>query len=210
MTKLKFSEYLAEINQIKLLTREEEQELWVRYKSYANFEARCALIEQYQPLVVKVISQWTINDANCMDLVQEGTIGLIEAVESFDPFRGVAFSLFAVHRIRGRMLNFFAREKRQTPKAGDSEAFTHRLSDPGPSVSELTESNFLVEQLRHALQRLPNKERVALSGIYIDGTDPGQMARLLCVSPSHISRLQKQGIRRIRGMMSRLIGELKK
>lgn len=49
-----------------------------------------------------------------MDLVQEGIIGLIEAVEKFDHERGVAFSLYAIHRIRGRMLNFMGKKPKGT------------------------------------------------------------------------------------------------
>ena len=45
-----------------------------------------------------------------MDLIQEGTVGLIEAVERYDPDKNVAFSLYAVHRIRGRILNYLNKE----------------------------------------------------------------------------------------------------
>ena len=41
-----------------------------------------------------------------MELVQEGMLGLLEAAERYDYKRGIAFSVFAVHRIRGRMLDF--------------------------------------------------------------------------------------------------------
>lgn len=54
-----------------------------------------------------------------MDVVQEGTVGLIEAAESYDHRRGVAFSLFAVHRIRGRMMDWLAAEAKGGVLTGD-------------------------------------------------------------------------------------------
>src|SRR2546428_10889170 len=48
-------------------------------------------------------------DVMLMDMLQEGTVGLIEAVERFDPTRAVRFSTFATYRIRGRVLNSLRR-----------------------------------------------------------------------------------------------------
>ena len=60
-------------------------------------ESRRCLIEHYQPLVVKVLSHWRADETLLMDLVQEGTIGLIESVESFCPERGCGFQVSTQH-----------------------------------------------------------------------------------------------------------------
>ena len=212
-----YQDYLNEVGKIKLLAAAEEKVLWQQFKQADDMESRRRLIEHYQPLVVKSLSRWRGKDAGMMDLVQEGTIGLIESVENFDPDRGVAFSLYALHRIRGRILNFLAKEAKtgqillRTP-ADSPEGLTvaESVPDDSLSVAETAERNFLLDQLRLAMGRLPNKERLALNGVYIEEQAAGQVASALQISPSHLYRLQKQGIRRVRGMLSRLMAEMKK
>ena len=214
---MRLQEYLAEITKIVLLEPAEERALWLGFKQQGDVECRRRLIEQYQPLVIKALSRWRANEALLMDLVQEGTVGLIEAVENYDPDRGVAFSLFAIHRIRGRMLNYLAKESKtlqyslDTPCAkADGLTVAETLADVSLPVAEIAERNFLLEQMRTAMERLPVKERLALNGVVLEEREPGQVASSLQITPSHLSRLQRQGIRRVRGMLSRLMGELKK
>ena len=214
---MRLQEYLAEITKIVLLDPATERALWLGFKQQGDMECRRRLIEQYQPLVVKALSRWRANEALLMDLVQEGTIGLIEAVENFDPDRGVAFSLYAIHRIRGRMLNYLAKENKtcqcslDTPCVeAEGVSVADTLADGSLPVAEIAERNFLLEQMRTAMDRLPAKERLALTGVLLEEREPCQVASSLQITPSHLSRLQRQGIRRVRGMLSRLMGELKK
>ncbi|HWR28849.1 MAG TPA: sigma-70 family RNA polymerase sigma factor [Negativicutes bacterium] len=214
---MRLQDYLTEVTKIALLEPSEERELWFGYKQQGNMESRRRLIEQYQPLVVKALSQWRAKDTILMDLVQEGTIGLIEAVENYDFERGVAFSLYAIHRIRGRMLNYLEKETKTARVSLDTPWTSEEgiplfetMADLAPPVSEIAERNFLLAQMRTAMERLPQKERLALNCVYIEDQDPHQVASFLQITPSHLSKLQKQGIRRVRGMLSRLMNEMKK
>ncbi len=214
---MRLQEYLAEITKIVLLDPATERALWLGFKQQGDMECRRRLIEQYQPLVVKALSRWRANEALLMDLVQEGTIGLIESVENYDPDRGVAFSLYAIHRIRGRMLNYLAKENKtcqcslDTPCVeAEGVSVADTLADGSLPVAEIAERNFLLEQMRTAMDRLPAKERLALTGVLLEEREPCQVASSLQITPSHLTRLQRQGIRRVRGMLSRLMGELKK
>ena len=202
---MRLQDYLAEVTKIVLLEPTAEKDLWLQYKKQGDLDSRRQLIEQYQPLVVKALSPWRGNEAILMDLVQEGIIGLIEAVENFQPERGVAFSLYAIHRIRGRMLNYLEKENKTV-----QVTLADTLTDGAPSVAETAERNFLVDQLHSAMGRLPNKERLALNGVFFEEQEPKQVASTLQISPSHLYRLQQQGIRRVRGMLSRLMAEMKK
>lgn len=206
---MRLHEYLEEIKNIKLLEREEEALLWKKFKEENDGEARRRLIESYQPLVFGQASPYA-EMQNVMDVVQEGTVGLIEAVEGYDHRAGVAFSLYAVHRIRGRMLNFLAKEHRaDTPCMDETtpNGFTvaECLVDASPSVAEQAESHELAGKLRGALSRLPQKERAVLESVYLKSEEIKTVAQEMKVSTSHIYRLQKKGIRRIRGMLSRFM-----
>ena len=214
---MRLQDYLKEVTKIELLELTEERELWVSFKHQGDMESRGRLIEQYQPLVVKSLARWRANEAILMDLVQEGTIGLIEAVENFEPERGVAFSLYAIHRIRGRMLNYMEKEAKTagvsldtTWASEDGSSLFETMADVALPVSEVAEKNFLLDQMRTAMERLPNKERLALHGVYLEEQEPRQVASALQITPSHLSRLQTQGIQRVRGMLSRLMSEMKK
>ena len=191
-----FSDYVKKLSCVQKLTPEEERELWCAYKERGDEAARRRLIESYQPLVFREVMPYRTLPA-VMDAVQEGTIGLIEAVEHYEPIRGVAFSLYAVHRVRGRIRNFLRREGQADlpcleAQTGAAETAKELLVDVRPSVAEV-------------MERLPARERLVLEGVTIGGAPARTMADTLGVTPAQIYRLQKNGIRRIRGMLSRFM-----
>ena len=206
---MRLNDYLQELKSVHLLTPPEEAVLWAAYKEYGDMECRRRIIESYQPLVFKVAMKWQLNDGSLMDVIQEGTVGLIEAVEAFDHTRGVAFSLYATHRIRGRMLNFLEKEGAQHGKKDardNAVSMAELLVDVNAEIAGQVEHSYLMEQVKAALHRLPPKEQIILNGVFVDECEPKQLAAELDVSLSHIYRLQKKGIRRLRGMLSKLIG----
>ena len=79
------------------------------------------------------------------------------------------------------------------------------IVDTSAAVSEQAETHELVKQLQGALARLPQKERMVLEHVYLQSAEIKDVADLLQVSTSHIYRLQKSGIRRVRGMLSRFM-----
>ena len=207
---MRLTDYMKELSKVKTLSPEEEKLLWEACKERDDEQARQRLIESYQPLVFKQAVPFARLDC-IMDVVQEGTVGLIEAVERYDYTRGVAFSLFAVHRIRGRMMDFLRREGQvdiacmEEAAEGSSGSLKENLVDLTASVAEQAENHELAAQLHQAMARLPDKERAVLEGMYWSSEDAAGMADALNVSSSHIYRLQKSGIRRIRGMLSRFM-----
>ena len=210
---MQLKQYLGELKKIRLLTADEERLLWQDFKETDNLDCRRRIIESYQPLVFKTAASWQTDEATLMDIIQEGTVGLIEAVENYDYTRGVAFSIYASHRIRGRILNYMEREGKRkvtymdTPISNDEESHTlgELLVDHAPAVANQAEQNYLVSQVKSALERLPVKEQLVLNGVFLEDQEHKQLAETLDLSVSHVYRLQKQGIRRIRGMLSKFM-----
>jgi DNA-directed RNA polymerase, sigma subunit (sigma70/sigma32) len=80
--------YLAEISNYPVLSREEEYELAMRYKETGDLEAARKLITSNLKFVIRIANEYKSYGLNVMDLVQEGNIGLMQAVKRFDPTKG--------------------------------------------------------------------------------------------------------------------------
>ncbi|HDI61057.1 MAG TPA: sigma-70 family RNA polymerase sigma factor [Desulfobacteraceae bacterium] len=99
--------YLAEIRRYPLLSREEEHELAVRVYEENDPEAALKLITANLRLVVKIAMDFQgIWMQNLLDLVQEGNIGLMQAVKKFDPYKNVKFSYYAAFWIKAYIYRF--------------------------------------------------------------------------------------------------------
>jgi RNA polymerase sigma-32 factor len=99
--------YLAEISQYRLLTREEEHALGVRVREEGDKEAAYALVTANLRLVVKIALEFQrVWMQNLLDLIQEGNIGLMQAVRKFDPYKNVKFSYYASFWIKAYILKF--------------------------------------------------------------------------------------------------------
>lgn len=199
-----FAHYLRELQKVMLLTPAEETFLWQRYRQAEDGASRLRLIEAYQPLVFKLAMQLHPPEHLLMDTIQEGTVGLIEAVERFDPTRGVRFSTFAAYRIRGRMLNAFARRGTElsldTLLAGDLVP-GQALGDVEAELSLLrVEDHALYDQVRAAVADLPPRERIVVRA-FLTRAEPRAVAAGLRISLSHFYRLQKQAIQRLRAAL---------
>lgn len=151
---------------ITLLEPDEERALWQAYKDNGDMMARSRLIEQYQPLVFKETMRWHIHCDILSDALQEGTLGLMEAVERYDYRRGVAFPLFAVHRIRGAILDYLKREGAVSAVSLDEPdergvTLQDTLCDEEQDPAEATSRQLLLEKVGHVLKRLPERSRLS-------------------------------------------------
>jgi RNA polymerase sigma-32 factor len=113
--------YLAEIRRFPLLSREEEHRLAVDYKEYGNVEAAYKLVTANLRLVVMIAREYQKAFKNLLDLIQEGNMGLMEAVKNFDPYRGVRFPSYAVWWIRAYMIRYIMNDWRMV-KIGTTQA----------------------------------------------------------------------------------------
>jgi RNA polymerase sigma-32 factor len=113
--------YLSEIRRFHILSREEEHELAVQYKEYGNVEAAYKLVTANLRLVVMIAREYQKSFRNLLDLIQEGNMGLMEAVKNFDPYRGVRFPSYAVWWIRAYMIRYIMNDWRMV-KIGTTQA----------------------------------------------------------------------------------------
>uniref|UniRef100_A0A7C5ALE8 RNA polymerase sigma factor n=1 Tax=Desulfobacca acetoxidans TaxID=60893 RepID=A0A7C5ALE8_9BACT len=99
--------YLREANRFALLTPEEEKQLAIAFKEKGDREAAYKLITSNLRLVIKIALEfqkyWM---KNLLDLIQEGNIGLMQAIQKFDPYRGIKLSYYASFWIKAYILKF--------------------------------------------------------------------------------------------------------
>jgi RNA polymerase sigma-32 factor len=113
--------YMNETRRYPLLTPDEEHSLAVRLVEHGDTSAARKLIEANLRLVVKIAYEYRRAHKNLLDLVQEGNIGLIQAVGKFDPYRGVKLSSYAAFWIRAYILKFILNNWRLV-KIGTTQA----------------------------------------------------------------------------------------
>ncbi len=105
-----FSAYRAAIQRYQALDREAELELAWRYRRDGDRAAANALVESHLQFVVKVASQFRGYGMQLADLVEEGNLGLLEAVRRFEPARNLRFKTYAIYWIRAYIVDHLLRE----------------------------------------------------------------------------------------------------
>ena len=99
------SVFMREMEKHPLLSKEEEYSLAVRYYENEDLEAANKLVVSNLRFVVKIASEYGSYGFPMMDLIQEGSIGLMRAVKKFDPYKGYRLISYAVWWIRVRIQN---------------------------------------------------------------------------------------------------------
>jgi RNA polymerase sigma-32 factor len=113
--------YMTEVQRHPLLSREEETRLARQYRSTGDLMAAAKLVSANLRLVVKLAHEYQRNPIALLDLIQEGNIGLMQAVKKFDPERGVKLSTYAAWWIRAYLLRYIM-DNWKMVKIGTTEA----------------------------------------------------------------------------------------
>jgi RNA polymerase sigma-32 factor len=113
--------YMAEVARHPLLTREQEHELAARYVQTRDPHLAYKLVTANLRLVVKIAHEYRRAAFSLLDLVQEGNVGLMHAVQKYDPFRGVKLSSYAAWWIRAYILRYLMDNWRMV-KLGTTQA----------------------------------------------------------------------------------------
>ncbi len=100
------SAYLNRLNHLEPLPSDAQQDLAVRYMEHDDQEAAKLLILTNLRLVVKLAKEYQRRKTDLLELIQQGNLGLSEALTRYDPYRGVKFTSYAQYWIRAMILNY--------------------------------------------------------------------------------------------------------
>ena len=107
-----YAAYMASLRDVPRLDRDEEHELAVKYLKNHDPKIASRLIQSNLKLVVKLAHEYTRAGKNLLDLIQEGNVGLVQAVEKYDPHRNVKLSSYAAWWIRAYILRYVLQNAR--------------------------------------------------------------------------------------------------
>jgi RNA polymerase sigma-32 factor len=150
------SRYLAEIRRFPLLTREEEMVIAKRYAKFHEPDDAYRLVTANLRLVVKIANEFARATRNLLDLIQEGNIGLMEAVKHFNPEVGIRFPSYAVWWVRAYIYRYLINNWRLV-KIGTTQA-QRKLFFNLRKESERLEAEGFSAQPKLLAQRMGVKE----------------------------------------------------
>jgi RNA polymerase sigma-32 factor len=113
--------YMRDVQRYRLLTPAEEHEAAVKYYKEGDLDAAAKLVTANLRLVVKIAYEYRRAHRHIPDLIQEGSIGLMQAVKKYDPYKGVKLSTYAAWWIRAYILRFILNNARLV-KLGTTQA----------------------------------------------------------------------------------------
>jgi RNA polymerase sigma factor for flagellar operon FliA len=168
----------------------ELRDLWRRYKDDGDGTARERLVVAYSPMVKFVAGRLGaglpshVEDA---DLISYGLVGLIGAIERFDPDRGIKFETFAMTRIRGsiidelRSLDWVPRSVRSRAREIEvaQAKLEHELQRAPSEVELAAKLNMSVEELQNSLLEIANSSVYALDELWTVSDSSGDQVSLL-------------------------------
>ena len=200
------------------LTRDEENALFARLPEEPD-SVHKALIEHNLRLVVYIARKFENTGVGLEDLISIGTIGLIKAVNTFDPTKKIKLATYASRCIENEILMFLRRTSRQklevsldeplnTDWDGNELLLSDILGTEGDMVYRSIEETVERQMLASALSRLSMREkeimrlRFGLGG----GTEKTQkeVADIMGISQSYISRLEKRILQRLQKDMAQM------
>jgi RNA polymerase sigma-32 factor len=164
--------YLSEINQFPLLTVEEEQRLAREFRKKGDTRAAHRLVTSNLRFVVKVAYEYRSYGFKMSDLIQEGNIGLMKAVQKFDPDKGIRLISYAVWWIRAYIQNYILKSW-SLVKLGTTQAQRKLF--------------FSLARTKRELDKLSSEH-----GADSDGEDSGKIAKKLRVKPGEVQEMQQR------------------
>ncbi|MBP3761584.1 MAG: RNA polymerase sporulation sigma factor SigE [Ruminococcus sp.] len=200
------------------LTKQEEEDVFIRLVNNDR-EARNILIVHNLRLVVYIAKKFESSGVGIEDLVSIGTIGLIKAVNTFCPNKNIKLATYASRCIENEILMFMRKasqyrndlsidEPLNIDYDGNELLLSDVLGTDEDVVSRGIESEAEREMLREAVAELCDREREIMEMRFglVDGKEKTQkeVAELIGISQSYISRLEKKIIKKLRSRLEKI------
>lgn len=202
----------------KPLSKKEEED-YICLLKQGKKEAKTKLIKHNLRLVAHISKKYNFKNIDSDDLISIGTIGLIKAVDTFKPERGVKLSSYASRCIDNEILMYLRNMSKSSldlsidePIDTDKNGNTLTLIDTiacDKSIAEEIDVKLDIQKLNRNIMRLLSpRERIILHLRYgLNGTKPlpqREVARRLKISRSYVSRLEKKSINTLKTSFSDL------
>ncbi len=182
--------FMIEAGTSSRMDPERESALWL-LREEGDDQAREELILGYRSLVFWLARKLQVAPSRYQDLVQEGTIALINAVDHFDPKRNIKFITYAYYRIRGAMVNFLQRVEAKAPlPVEEMDELVAEPFDPEAEDWRLA----LMEGMDH----LSARESEIIEALLVQGRRARELADEKGIDVSQIYRIQRRGLAKLR------------
>jgi RNA polymerase primary sigma factor len=212
--------YFRDINRYPILSAAEEEET-AKKAAAGDKAARAKLLNANLRFVVHVAKRYQSSGVPLADLIGEGNVGLIHAVEHFNPDAGSHFVSYAIWWIRQSIARAI-REKYQTircpagtslpepvsldmpanPEAGDSPLSDYLVDDKTPSPEEVALNDSLRGQIDKALKALDSREAAIIRRRYgLDTGAPGTLNEVgyeFSITKERVRQIESRALRRLR------------
>jgi RNA polymerase sporulation-specific sigma factor len=201
------------------LTREEEEKLLQKLPN-GDLGARSLLIERNLRLVVYIARKFENTGINIEDLISIGTIGLIKAVNTFNPEKKIKLATYASRCIENEILMHLRRNNKNRSEVsfdeplnidwdGNELLLSDVLGTEEDIITKDLEANVDKSLLTKALDQLNDREKQIMELRFgLDGTEEKtqkDVADMLGISQSYISRLEKRIIKRLRKEFNKMV-----
>lgn len=195
------------------LDEKEESEYFQKYREERDEQAREKLILHNLRLVAHIVRKYYSSSKCSEDLVSVGTIGLVKAVDSFDPKNGARFATYGAKCIQNEILMYFRAQKKTANEVSINETIdVDRDGNPLTYIDVISSEESLCDEVDRALRSaqamryvnnlLSARERKIITLRFgLCGKEPltqREVAVLLGISRSYVSRIEKGALEKLR------------
>lgn len=192
---------------------EEEEELYLKKFKEGDLQSKSVLIERNLRLVAHIVKKYSYPGKEVDDLISIGTVGLIKAIDSYNPSKGTRLATYAAKCIENEILMLIRNNKKiknevylQDPigidKEGNIISLIDVLSSEDDSIIEIVENKIQVKKLYGKINTcLTERERKVVEMRYglAEGNQKTQreIAKILGISRSYVSRIEKKALKKL-------------